>query len=415
MDGKGDNWDTLDDLVTQEPDREVVLGGRYRVGRKLGEGGMGSVWLAEDSTLDGREVAIKMLPAHLATNKRAIKSLKEEAKLAMALSHPNVVTLRSFEEADQGVFLIMDYVNGETLEEMLADREALPVDEVMRLFLPLAQAIDYAHTKKVVHRDIKPSNVLIDREGIPYVTDFGIAREMKDTFTRVTGSNTSGTLPYMAPEQLRGEQPSPAQDVYSLAAAAFECLTGHPPFHRGQIEYQILNVAPEWPEEIEVTSAILRVFQSLAKDPKERPTSCCAIFAATEAGVDVAAPPPAPAVAPPPAAPAPPVAAAPIPPPAPVAVAPPASARAAATQPVALAPKPLAPIPPATPAIRVCPACDAHCGGEDAFCSQCGAWVLADLGPDQALAPRNCSQCQASVEPIALYCTSCGEPLEEDP
>ena len=265
------NQDTIGDLLTKRPEQAVVLAGRYKIVRKLGEGGMGSVWLAEDQKLDGRKVAIKMLPVVLATNARAIQQLKAEAKVAMQLVHSNIVALRSFEDSDEGAFLVMDYVPGKTLEQILAEKETLSEEEVLRIFKPVAEALDYAHRHKVVHRDVKPSNVIVNEAGEPFIMDFGIAREMKDTMTRVTGKNSSGTLPYMSPEQLRGEEPAPAQDVYSLAATIYECLSGNPPFHRGQIEHQIEHVAPK---PLAAHSPLGRaVMAGLAKTPEGRPTT----------------------------------------------------------------------------------------------------------------------------------------------
>jgi serine/threonine protein kinase len=271
---RGPSYDTIGDMLTQRPNEAIVLAGRYRVVRKLGEGGMGSVWLAEDTKLDGRQVAIKMLPVVLVANKRAIQQLKAEAKVAIQLAHPNIATLRGFEEAQEGPFLVIDYIQGATLEDTLADCGTLSVDEVIRLFTPIAQALDYAHTQRVVHRDIKPSNILIREDGVPFITDFGIAREMKDTMTRVTGRSTSGTLPYMSPEQLRGESPTPQQDIYSLAATLYECLAGHPPFYRGQIEYQVMRETPE-----PLTTSLWPSIQpGLSKNPKARPAHATALL-----------------------------------------------------------------------------------------------------------------------------------------
>jgi serine/threonine protein kinase len=269
-------YDTIGDMLTQRPDEAIVLAGRYRIVRKLGEGGMGSVWLAADTKLDGRQVAIKMLPVVLVANKRAIQQLKAEAKVAIQLAHPSIATLRAFEESAEGPFLVMDYIRGETLEDILTDRGALQEEEVFRLFTPIAQAIDYAHTQRVIHRDIKPSNILIREDGMPFITDFGIAREMKDTMTRVTGRGTSGTLPYMSPEQLRGDPPTPQQDIYSFAATIYEALAGHPPFYRGQIEYQIMH-EPAAP----ITygrSGVKRIVPGLEKQPELRPSTCAGVL-----------------------------------------------------------------------------------------------------------------------------------------
>jgi formylglycine-generating enzyme required for sulfatase activity/serine/threonine protein kinase len=262
---------TISDLLTQRRDGAVVLAQRFKVVRKLGEGGMGSVWLAEDQKLDGRKVAIKMLPVVLATNQRAIQQLKAEAKVAMQLVHSHIVALRSFEDSDEGAFLVMDYVAGKTLEQLLAEKGTLSEAEVLKIFKPVAEALDHAHRHKVVHRDVKPSNIILNEAVEPFIMDFGIAREMKDSMTRVTGKNSSGTLPYMSPEQLRGEDPAPAQDVYSLAATIYECLTGNPPFYRGQIEFQIANEAPK---PLTSGSPLARaVMAGLAKKAEERPAT----------------------------------------------------------------------------------------------------------------------------------------------
>lgn len=263
------NHDTIGDMLTQQPDQAVVLASRYRIIRKLGEGGMGAVWLAEDTKLDGRQVAVKMLPSILAMNKRAIEQLKQEAMLAIKLSHPNIATLRGFEESEAGPFLVMDYIHGRTLEDILADQRALSEDKLRQIFRPVCDALEYAHSQKVIHRDIKPSNILVDFEGRPLLADFGVARELKDSRTRVTGMGTSGTLPYMSPEQLQGEPPSVAQDVYSLAATMYESVSGAPPFSRGDIQYQIVHTLPPPPScESRLETAIMA---GLSKEPSKRP------------------------------------------------------------------------------------------------------------------------------------------------
>ena len=115
-----------------------------------------------------------------------------------------------------------------------APQGCLPESDVLRILKPIAAALDYAHSKGVVHRDVKPGNVMIAKDGTPYILDFGIAREIQETMTRVTGKLSSGTLLYMSPEQLNGEPPKPAQDIYSFAAMAYECPKGAPPFVRGE-------------------------------------------------------------------------------------------------------------------------------------------------------------------------------------
>ena len=255
----------------------ALLAGRYRVIKQLGQGGMGSVWLAEDVKLDGHRVAIKMLPAVLVSNRRAYQQVKQEALVSLRLSHSSIVPVRAFEEDERGnPFLVMDYVDGRTLDDYLAEKGRLSEDEAVRLLKPVAAALDYAHAQGVVHRDVKPGNVMIRKDGTPFVLDFGIAREIQETLTRVTGSLSGGTLVYMSPEQLRGELPKSAQDVYSLAALAYECLKGEPPFSRGQVEYQILNEPPPpLPDGLRLARSVLR---GLSKSPEARPGSCAGVL-----------------------------------------------------------------------------------------------------------------------------------------
>ena len=285
---------TINDAVTKPGDGGTLLANRYRIIRQLGQGGMGSVWLAEDMQLDNKQFAIKMLPPILVSNKRAYRQLKDEALVAMKLTHPNIVTLRAFEENNGNPFLVMDYIDGETLDDYLYEKckvenvkckvsGGLSEDEVIRLLKPIAAALDYAHGEGVVHRDVKPANVMIRKDGHPFILDFGIAREMQETMTRVTGKLSSGTLLYMSPEQLNGARPSPLQDVYSFAAMTYECLKGEPPFARGQIEHQIINNQPpplnahmdRGGSESSISAGLAEsVIAGLAKNPVDRPQSC---------------------------------------------------------------------------------------------------------------------------------------------
>ena len=166
-------YNTINDAVTMAGNAEgTLLSDRYRIVRQLGQGGMGSVWLAEDTQLDDKLFAIKMLPSILVSNKRAYQQLKGEALVAMKLTHPNIVTLRAFEENDGNPFLVMDYIDGQTLDDYLYEKckvesvkckvsGGLSEDVVIRLLKPIAAALDYAHGEGVVHRDVKPANVMI--------------------------------------------------------------------------------------------------------------------------------------------------------------------------------------------------------------------------------------------------------------
>ncbi len=271
----------LTDLDTAPESDRPLLAGRYRVVRRLGAGGMGEVFLVEDLRLDDREFAVKMLPAFLSGNRRAMASLKREALHSMELSHPHIVTVRGFEETSAGQpFLVMDFIDGRTLEDLLLDEERLSEAEVLRIFGPIAEALDYAHSKGVVHRDVKPSNIMLRRDGTPVIMDFGVAREAKETSTLATGMDTaSGTLPYMSPEQLRGERPHFSHDVYGLAATMWESLFGEPPFSRGDIRYQILNEVPAPVPGIAISDAMLGgILPGLAKAGVDRPDDCLAML-----------------------------------------------------------------------------------------------------------------------------------------
>ena len=271
--------ETLSGAATHGHDGMPTLARRYHVLRRLGEGGMGSVWLAEDLKLDGKRFAIKMLPAVLAGKKAAYRQVKAEALMAMKLSHPNIATVRAFEEDEGGnPFLVMDYVEGEGLDEILAEKGKLSEEETLALLAPVASALDYAHAQGVVHRDVKPGNVMVRKDGTPFVLDFGIAREIQETLTRVTGKLSSGTLLYMSPEQLNGEKPRASQDVYSFAAMAYECLAGEPPFSRGQIEWQIMNKAPEPLAEGVGEALRAGILAGLAKEAKDRPATCAGVL-----------------------------------------------------------------------------------------------------------------------------------------
>ena len=270
-------YDTINDAMTMQGGAEgALLANRYRVVRQLGQGGMGSVWLAEDTQLDNKPFAIKMLPSILVSNKRAYRQLKDEALVAMKLVHPNIVTLRAFEENGGNPFLVMDYIDGETLDDHLAEKGKLTEDETIRILKPIAAALDYAHGEDVVHRDVKPANIMIRKDGHPYILDFGIAREIQETMTRVTGKLSSGTLLYMSPEQLNGDAPKKEQDIYSFAAMAYECIKGEPPFVRGAIEDQIKNKPPE---PLHSDGAfVVGIMAGLAKKPEDRPKTCAAVL-----------------------------------------------------------------------------------------------------------------------------------------
>ncbi len=221
----------------------------YRITAKLGEGGMGAVYRAEDVKLR-REVALKFLPPDLAADPEARKRLVKEARAASRLNHPNIATI--YEVSDEGdtPFIAMELVKGESLKQML-QRGSVRSEQLLEIARQIAEGLNEAHGAGVLHRDIKPANIMVDSSGRAKVLDFGIATltgrqrgmgETEENFvTRTAGqASTGGTVPYMAPEQLRGEEASAASDIFSFGVLLYECLSGRLPF-RGDTAIDILH------------------------------------------------------------------------------------------------------------------------------------------------------------------------------
>jgi len=213
--------------------------GHYRVTGKLGEGGMGAVYRAEDLTLQ-RPVALKILPPGLGADPRARQRLLQEARVASRLNHPHIATIYEVEEEGETPFIAMELVEGESLRDTVA-RGPLPAPRLAELARQIAEGLDEAHRAGVLHRDIKPGNVMVDPRGRAKILDFGLAvlagRERpteeseKDFVSRsVSRWSTGGTVPYMAPEQLRGGTTDARGDVFSFGVLLYECASGRPPF-----------------------------------------------------------------------------------------------------------------------------------------------------------------------------------------
>ena len=196
---------------------------RYRILRPLGSGGMGQVTLAEDTLLD-RRVALKRL--HVASDAPGIKRLRREALLGASLNHPNLIPVYDvWEEGDGDLCIVMEYIAGNTLRDLIRDSGPVPVPKALPILAAIAAAIDAVHRSGIVHRDVKPANILLGIEGQIKLADLGIATV--DDGTRITTADkVVGSFSYMAPEQLEGARPEPAIDVYALAAVAFETLCG---------------------------------------------------------------------------------------------------------------------------------------------------------------------------------------------
>jgi len=277
-----------DDYVTRAG---LVAGGkvfgRYVLEAVAGRGGMGVVWKARDERLE-REVALKFLPEVVAGDPEAVRDLLRETKRCLELTHPNIVRVHDLVQDGLLAAISMEYVAGESLAKRKAEAPGgcLTVEELAPLVAQLCAALDYAHGEaKVVHRDLKPANLLVTRDGRLKVTDFGIARSLSDTHTRLTGQvgNISGTLAYMSPQQVMGKKATPADDIYALGATLYELLTGKPPFYTGDITHQILQQAPAslaaQRAELEVKGGPVpaaweeTILACLAKEPQDRPQS----------------------------------------------------------------------------------------------------------------------------------------------
>jgi eukaryotic-like serine/threonine-protein kinase len=252
---------------------ESVAGGRYRLERPLGRGGMASVYLGRDTELD-RAVAVKLLAENAAADDGLRARFVREARLAARLSHPNIVSVFDAGEDDGRPYLVMEHVEGETLSELLAQRGRIPPEEVRGLALQAARGLAHAHAAGVVHRDIKPQNLLLREDGTLKIADFGIARAAEGTALTRAGT-VLGTAAYLAPEQALGEQATPASDVYSLGAVLYELLTGRPPIEVRSFEdlakakpiAPVRELAPETPRDLEDL-----VMRCLARSPSYRPT-----------------------------------------------------------------------------------------------------------------------------------------------
>ncbi len=204
------------------------VGGRYVLRDELGRGGMASVHRAHDEVLD-REVAVKLLHAHLATDPTFLDRFRREARAAAALSHPNVVTVHDWGETDDGAYLVLQLIDGVSLRDVLRVRSHLPVDEAVAVLAPVAAGLGAAHAAGLVHRDVKPENLLLGRDGTVRVTDFGLARAAASATSTFGGEVLIGSPHYLSPEAVRSEPVDTRADVYGLGIVLYESLVGEPP------------------------------------------------------------------------------------------------------------------------------------------------------------------------------------------
>jgi serine/threonine protein kinase/Tfp pilus assembly protein PilF len=264
--------------------------GRYTLVKVLGRGGMGIVWLARDEELE-RDVALKFLPDLMIQDRAAFDQLRHETKRCLELTHPHIVRIHDFVHDERSGGISMEYIDGETLSNLRAEKEqrVFEPDKIATWISQLCDALDYAHARaKVIHCDLKPTNLMVNQRGDLKVTDFGIARGLSDSVSRLTlEQGRSGTLIYMSPQQLNGERCTLLDDIYSLGASVYELLTSKPPFYSGNIDRQICErVAPSMTErrkELDIEPAFVppvwedAVAACLAKDPSGRPQSAAEV------------------------------------------------------------------------------------------------------------------------------------------
>lgn len=207
----------------------ALLNDRYQLLERLGSGGMADVYRARDLMLD-RYVAIKVLRKDFSTNAEFQNQFRLEARSAANLSHPNIVTVHDFGFADNLLYIVMEYIHGKDMKQLIRERGRFSVQDGIPLLVQACAGIGYAHRAGLVHCDVKPHNMLVANDGRLKVTDFGIARALATIATSERTDVVWGSPLYFAPEQAAGEPPSPASDVYSLGVVMYELLSGTPPF-----------------------------------------------------------------------------------------------------------------------------------------------------------------------------------------
>jgi serine/threonine protein kinase len=266
----------------------TLLGNRYRLGERIADGGMGSVYRAVDENL-GRPVAVKVLRRELADEPTFLERFRREARAAAAVAHPGVAGVYDYGELGGRPFIVMELVEGEDLAERIAARGRLPWPEAFTIGEQVARALAAAHAHGLVHRDIKPANVLVGHDGRAKVTDFGIAKGATSATLTRTGM-VLGSANYVAPEQAQGDDVGPAADQYSLGCVLFEAVTGRTPYGGANpvaiatqhVSAPVPDPRKDRPDLPAPAAALIR--RTLAKHPEDRfPSTAALATALTEA------------------------------------------------------------------------------------------------------------------------------------
>ncbi len=255
-----------------------TLGGRYQIGELLGHGGMSSVYRAFDPNLK-RDVAVKIIHTHLSDQPDFVERFEREAASVAQLRHPNIIQVHDFSHEDNIYYIVFEYIAGENLQDRLkrlsAANQYMPLPEVKKVIISLANALDYAHGKGIVHRDIKPANVMLNDDNEPILMDFGITKIIGGGKQTATGI-TLGTVQYMSPEQIKGLPVDARTDIYALGITLFEMLGGRSPFEANStMAVMMMHVQSPVPDPRAIRNNIPPVFvdilnKAMAKEPQER-------------------------------------------------------------------------------------------------------------------------------------------------
>ncbi len=247
---------------------------RYEIIKSIGEGGMANVYLAHDLILD-RDVAIKVLRGDLAGDEKFVRRFQREALAASSLSHPNIVEMYDVGEDNGTYYIVMEYIKGMTLKQLIKKRGALTISECIDIMLQLTDGVDHAHASYIIHRDLKPQNIMIQEQGEIKITDFGIAMALNNTQLTQTNS-VMGSVHYLPPEQASGKGATVKSDIYSMGIMLFELLTGTLPFKGDNaVEIAFKQIKDDIPSVREINPSIPQsieniVLKATAKNPKNR-------------------------------------------------------------------------------------------------------------------------------------------------
>jgi tetratricopeptide (TPR) repeat protein len=250
--------------LAQSPD------GRYRVIKKIGQGGMGVVYQAEDTVLK-RIVAYKVLPPTLKEHPAVLTSFLQEARVAAALNHPNIVTIYDTGRNGDDIFITMEFVDGVSLKESLEKKTNQAISDLVQVMKEICEGVSYAHSRNVIHRDIKPANVMIGKDGAVKIMDFGLAKVLSQSMADKT--SVKGTPLYMSPEQILGQNVDHQSDIYSLGCSFYRMVAGRPPFIQGDVYYHHLHTPPIPPRQVnpQVPESLNRlILKALEKEKGKR-------------------------------------------------------------------------------------------------------------------------------------------------